>query len=89
MLKRKARAAETAVQPEAAEATARDVPQEYRKPRADIFTLLLFVALAMLVVATAALWMVMGDYDYKMKGSLSRQWHRPAAGAMLEAPRTA
>ena len=31
--------------------------QEYRKPRADVYTVLLVVALLILLVATAALWM--------------------------------
>ena len=33
-------------------------PQEYRKPRADVYTVLLVVALVMLIVATVVLWMI-------------------------------
>ena len=44
-------------------------PQEYRKPRADVYTVLLVIALLVMLIATAALWMTMkDDYNNKIKG---------------------
>ena len=62
-------------------------PQEYRKPQADVYTVLLVVALAMLVIATAALWMTMkDDYNNEIKGGPNPVWHLPAAGTTFDAP---
>jgi hypothetical protein len=46
-------------------------PQVYRKPRADVFTALLVVALLAILFATWVLWLVMGTYNYKIKGGPS------------------
>ena len=40
----------------------------YRKPRVDIFTFLLVVSLIALMLATAALWAAMREYEYNVKG---------------------
>ncbi len=59
-------------------------PQEYRKPQADVYTVLLVIALAMLITATAALWMTMkDDYNNEIKGGPT-VWHRPAAGTTID-----
>ena len=61
-------------------------PQEYRKPRADIYTLLLVVALLAILLATGVLWMAMKEgYDYKINGGPTPAWHRPATGTTLDA----
>jgi hypothetical protein len=60
-------------------------PQEYRKPRADIYTLLLVVALLALILGTAALWMTMKEgYDYKLNGGPGQRWLRPAVTTPVE-----
>jgi hypothetical protein len=57
--------------------------QEYRKPRADVYTVLLVVALLALLLATAALWMSMKEgYDYKINGGPTPTWHQPANGTI-------
>ncbi|MGO9108994.1 MAG: hypothetical protein ACLP9L_07155 [Thermoguttaceae bacterium] len=61
-------------------------PQEYRKPRADVYTVVLVVALLMILFGTAALWMTMKEYDYMIKGGPNPVWHRPAAGTVLDSP---
>jgi hypothetical protein len=43
------------------------VQQFYRKPRADVFTVLLVIALLAIILATTVLWLVMQDYQYKLK----------------------
>ena len=40
----------------------------YRKPQADVYTVLLVIALLSLILATSVLWLVMGQYDYSIKG---------------------
>ena len=40
----------------------------YRKPQADVYTVLLVIALLGLILATSVLWLVMGQYDYSIKG---------------------
>jgi ferric-dicitrate binding protein FerR (iron transport regulator) len=68
--------------PAATEAASR----EYRKPRADVYTVLLVVALLMLLLGTAALWMRMKeDYNYEIKGGPNPVWHQPATGTALDA----
>ena len=60
-------------------------PEEYRKPRADVYTVLLVVALLMLVSATVALWMTMKEYNHMIKGGPNPVWNLPAAAASLDA----
>ena len=65
-----------------------DVAQEYRKPRADVYTVLLVIALLAIMVATGALWMTMkDDYNNDIKGGPNPTWHRPASGTVLDVPR--
>ncbi len=45
-----------------------DKPVQYRRPRADVFTVLLLIALMALGVGIAALWALMADYKYEFKG---------------------
>jgi hypothetical protein len=59
-------------------------PQVYRKPRADIYTVMLSVALIAAALASTALWMTMGEYHNEIKGGPNPTWNRPAA---LDAPR--
>ena len=61
--------------PSAAE---RAEPQVYRKPRADIYTLLLSIALIALILASVALWMVMNQYNKEIKGGPPVVLSRPA-----------
>ena len=55
-----------------------EAPQVYRKPRADIYTFLLVVALMAIILATTVLWMTMKEYDNLIKGGPTPVWHRPA-----------
>jgi hypothetical protein len=59
-------------------------PQVYRKPRADIYTVVLSVALIAAAIAAAALWMTMGDYHYEIKGGPTPVWNHPAAPAAFD-----
>jgi hypothetical protein len=53
----------------------------FRKPRADIFTVLLVVALLAIIVGIVALYAYMRDYDMKFKGGPSAANSAPAVGA--------
>ena len=87
MLKRLRRPAKPATPKAAAPASSQAASQEYRKPRADVYTVLLVVALMIIVLATVALWMTMKDNDYMIKGGPPMPvWHRPAAGTTLDSP---
>jgi hypothetical protein len=63
-------------------------PQLYRKPRADVLTVLLVIAFLAILLATLALWQVMKDYDYKLKSNINVLRERPAASSMYS-PRSA
>ena len=63
----------------AAEAVKPAEAQVYRKPRADIYTVMLSIALIVVAIAATALWMTMGDYHYEIKGGPNPVWNRPAA----------
>jgi hypothetical protein len=39
----------------------------YRKPRADVFTMLLIIALLAILIAIAALYAIMKEYDFKFR----------------------
>jgi hypothetical protein len=67
-------------------AASQTASQEYRKPRADVYTVLLVVALLMLLLGTAALWMTMKEYNNDIKGGPNPVWHRPATGTMFDPP---
>lgn len=58
-------------------------PQVYRKPRADIFTMLLVIALLAIITATVVLWQLMAEYEYKFKGGPSVSWNAPAAALQI------
>lgn len=73
---------EPASPPSAAE---RAEPQVYRKPRADVYTVLLSIALIAIGIAATALWLTMAQYKYEIKGGPA--WNRPAAPAAFEPPR--
>jgi hypothetical protein len=51
----------------------------YRKPRADVFTMLLVIALLAIFLGIWALWAYMQDYDMKYKGGPSVSMSQPAA----------
>ena len=62
-------------------------PQEYRKPQADVYTVLLVVALIAIALGTAALWMTMKeDYEYTIKGGPNPVWHQPTMGTTFDVP---
>jgi len=61
--------------------------QVYRKPRADVYTVLLSIALLAVILAAVSLWMVMRDYGYTIKGGPTPTWNRPAAPAAFDPPR--
>ncbi len=66
--------------------TAPAASEVYRKPKADVYTVLLVVALLMIVLATVSLWVTMKDNDYMIKGGPPMPvWNRPTAGTMLDA----
>ncbi len=83
MLKRKQNPAKPAAPQAASKAAPEAASQEYRKPRADVYTVLLVVALLIIVLATVFLWMSMKEYDYMIKGGPTV----PAAGTTLDVPR--
>ncbi len=60
--------------------------QVYRKPKADIYTVMLSIALIVAALAATALWMTMADYHYETKGGPNPVWNRPAARAVFDAP---
>ena len=68
-------------------ANAAEEPQVYRKPRADIYTVMLSIALIAVALAAAGLWMTMGDYHYEIKGGPNPSMNRPAAPAAFDSPR--
>jgi hypothetical protein len=62
--------------------------QEYRKPRADVYTVLLVVALLIILLGTAALWMTMKEYNYDIKGGPPNPVsYLRAPGTTWDAPR--
>jgi hypothetical protein len=52
----------------------------YRKPRADVYTVLLAVALVALLIGILCLYLEMKAYDWKIRGGPSVM--RPAASAI-------
>ncbi|MGD0899250.1 MAG: hypothetical protein ABR915_15545 [Thermoguttaceae bacterium] len=52
----------------------------YRKPRADIFTMLLVLALLAILVGIMALYGIMKEYEFKLS------WSQPAPAASAVAP---
>ncbi len=87
MLKRFRRPAKPAAPKAVAQVASQAASQEYRKPRADVYTILLVIALLIIVLATVALWMTMKDNDYMYKGGPPMPaWHRPAPATTLDAP---
>jgi hypothetical protein len=54
----------------------------YRKPRADVFTMLLVLALLAILLAIAALYGVMKEYEFKFlpKDGPRVSWSQPALG---------
>ena len=57
----------------------------YRKPRADVFTMLLVLALLAIILAIVALWQVMQEYGYNIKGGPSVSWLRAEGPAIRQA----
>jgi hypothetical protein len=53
-------------------------PQVYRKPRADVYTVLLSLALIAVATAATVLWLTMAQYHYEIKGGPNPTWNRPA-----------
>jgi hypothetical protein len=60
----------------------------YRKPRADVYTLLLIFALIAVITATVLLYIQMGEYDYDMKGGPTVWRDVPPAVAATDCPWT-
>jgi hypothetical protein len=50
------------------EAPARAAAGPHRKPRADLYTILLVIALLAILVAIAFLWLELSAYKYESKG---------------------
>ena len=48
-----------------------DAPKQYRKPRADVYTVLLVLALIAIILGILCLHFEMDIYDYKIKGGPS------------------
>jgi hypothetical protein len=63
-------------------------PQVYRKPRADIYTVMLSVALIAVAIAATALWMTMNEYNKMINGGPNPTWNSPAAPALFDAPKS-
>jgi hypothetical protein len=62
-------------------------PQIYRKPRADIYTVMLSVALIAVALAATALWMTMNEYNKMINGGPNPSWNSPPAPAAFDPPR--
>ena len=76
----------TEFEQEAAFAPTPDVAPRTRKPRADIYTVLLAIALVAILVTTVVLYLESADYgDQKTKGAPSAVWNRPAAASTFDA----
>ncbi|MBN2475463.1 MAG: hypothetical protein JXB62_12705 [Pirellulales bacterium] len=58
----------------------------YRKPRADIYTVLLLIALIAVLVGILCLYLQMGIYDFEIKGGPSVAADRPNVPAMVADP---
>ena len=65
-----------------------DAPEEihYRKPRADLYTALLAIALAALVLGCVMLYMELQLYEFKYQGAPSVSWQRPPVSSPLPWP---
>ena len=63
-----------------------DVAPRTRKPRADIYTALLAIALVAIIVTTILMYLESADYgDQKTKGAPPVVWNRPAAASTFDA----
>ncbi len=61
----------------------------YRKPRADVYTVLLVLSLIALLLAILCLWFEMDMYEWKfMGGPVVSAVHGVSAGAVCSEPRT-
>lgn len=58
----------------------------HRKPRADVYTVLLIFALIAIITATVLLYIQMGEYDYDIKGGPTVWRETPAAVATTDRP---
>jgi hypothetical protein len=61
--------------------------QVYRKPRADIYTVMLSIALIAVALAATALWMTMNEYNKMINGGPNPTWNSPPAPAAFDPPR--
>jgi hypothetical protein len=64
-----------------------DFPVQYRKPRPDVYTVLLILALIAILVTILCLWAEMGMYDSQLKGRTSAM-ASPAAAELAMLPGT-
>lgn len=55
----------------------------FRKPRADVYTVLLAIALVALLLAIYALYLEMGDFKFDVKGGPPVTWASPPAAAVV------
>ena len=63
-----------------------EAPEEvrYRKPRADLYTALLAIALAALVLGCVMLYLELQFYEFKYQGAPSVSWQRlPVSSRLL------
>ena len=51
----------------------------YRKPRTNVYTVLLVISLLAIIVGCVFLYLFMADYDFKIKGGPTASQWRPAA----------
>jgi hypothetical protein len=65
-----------------------DAPEEirYRKPRADLYTALLAIALAALILGCMMLYMELQFYEFKCQGAPSVSWQRPPVSSPFFCP---
>jgi hypothetical protein len=62
-------------------------PTAYRKPRADVFTMLLIIALLAILLGIGLLWAHMKSvYDWKMKGGPNPTMAPSATAVCLDLP---
>ena len=54
----------------------------YRKPRADVYTVLLVIALVALLLAIYALFLEMDDFHFAIKGGPPVTWVSPSAASI-------
>jgi hypothetical protein len=73
----------TPLPPESSDETSDESEVRYRKPRPDLYTALLVIALTALILGCVMLYLELQFYEFKYRGAPSVSWHAPAVSAPL------